>query len=67
MRYTKKTFAELKDVIEKRGKGITVVIGNQKGGVGKTANATIMSYILAKHGIKTLVVDLDHKPMLVKL
>lgn len=59
MRYTKKTFAELKDVIEKRGKGITVVIGNQKGGVGKTANATIMSYILAKHGIKTLVVDLD--------
>ena len=40
-------------------KAITIVMGNQKGGVGKTTNTYLIVYTLAKMGIKTLVVDLD--------
>ncbi|MHA8263776.1 ParA family protein [Lactobacillaceae bacterium Melli_B3] len=36
-----------------------ITLGNFKGGVGKTANSTLISYTLAKKGYKTLIVDLD--------
>lgn len=38
---------------------ITITVGNYKGGVGKTKNAVLTAYHLAKKGYKTLVVDLD--------
>ncbi|WP_125583084.1 ParA family protein [Lacticaseibacillus suibinensis] len=38
---------------------VTIVIGNQKGGVGKTTNTYLIAYTLAKMGLKTLVADLD--------
>lgn len=38
---------------------ITVTVGNYKGGVGKTTNTVLISYMLAKKGIRTLVLDLD--------
>lgn len=38
---------------------ITITTGNFKGGVGKTTNAVMISYILSKHNKKTLLVDLD--------
>lgn len=41
----------------KRAKIIT--FSNQKGGVGKTTNSTLISYHLAKRNFKTLLVDLD--------
>lgn len=59
MEYDKTVFNKLKDVVAKRGKAVSVVVGNQKGGVGKTANSTLISYILAENGVKTLVIDLD--------
>lgn len=43
----------------KRKKAFTFIIGNQKGGVGKTTNSYLIAYTLAKMGIKTLVCDLD--------
>lgn len=42
-----------------KNKAITITVGNYKGGVGKTTNAVLIGYTLAKKGIKTLVVDLD--------
>lgn len=45
--------------LKTRDEAITITIGNQKGGVGKTTNATMLGYMLAKDGIKTLVADLD--------
>lgn len=33
--------------------------GNFKGGVGKTSNSTLISYVLSNKGYKTLLVDLD--------
>lgn len=59
MKYDKKVFDKLKEHISKKGEAVSIVIGNQKGGVGKTANSTLISYILAENGIKTLVIDLD--------
>lgn len=53
---------DIKSIINKingRDKAITITVGNQKGGVGKTTNATLIAYMLAKYGIKTLVADLD--------
>lgn len=50
---------ELKEIIKNRNKAITLMIGNQKGGVGKTTNTYLIAYTLAKMGIKTLVADLD--------
>ncbi|MCL0312842.1 AAA family ATPase [Apilactobacillus sp. TMW 2.2459] len=50
---------ELINKLKNRKKAITITIGNQKGGVGKTTNATLIGYMLAKFGIKTLVADLD--------
>lgn len=37
----------------------TIVTGNFKGGVGKTTNAVMIGYTLAKKGKKVLVIDLD--------
>ncbi|MCT3584747.1 ParA family protein [Levilactobacillus brevis] len=45
--------------IQSRDEALTIVIGNQKGGVGKTTNTYIIAYTLAKMGIHTLVADLD--------
>lgn len=46
--------------LKKRNSALTITVGNEKGGVGKTTNATIIGYILAtKYNLKTLVVDLD--------
>lgn len=45
--------------IKDRKKALTIIIGNQKGGVGKTTNSYLLAYNLAKKGIKTLVADLD--------
>ncbi|MGG0888976.1 AAA family ATPase [Cytobacillus horneckiae] len=39
--------------------GITICVGNYKGGVGKTKNNVMNAYELAKKGFKVLVVDLD--------
>lgn len=36
-----------------------ISIMNEKGGVGKTATATTMSYLLAKKGYKILLIDFD--------
>ncbi len=44
---------------KKKDGALTVTVGNYKGGVGKTTNATLIGFTLAKQGINTLVVDLD--------
>jgi chromosome partitioning protein len=36
-----------------------IAIVNEKGGVGKTATATTLAYLLSKHGYKTLLIDFD--------
>ncbi|WP_347450511.1 MULTISPECIES: ParA family protein [Lactococcus] len=50
---------QAKQLFRKRKKAVTIIIGNQKGGVGKTTNTYLIAYTLAKLGIKTLVCDLD--------
>ncbi|MHA6973949.1 ParA family protein [Levilactobacillus brevis] len=45
--------------IQSRDEALTIVVGNQKGGVGKTTNSYLIAYTLAKMGIHTLVADLD--------
>ena len=39
----------------------TLVLANQKGGVGKSAVATLLSHYFAQHGRRVLAVDLDHQ------
>jgi chromosome partitioning protein len=39
----------------------TLVLCNQKGGVGKSAVATLLSHYLAQHGRRVLAIDLDHQ------
>lgn len=39
----------------------TLVLANQKGGVGKSAVATQLAYYLSKCGYRVLFVDLDHQ------
>lgn len=47
------------DTIKNRDKAVTLIVGNQKGGVGKTTNSCLIAFMLAQMGIKTLVADLD--------
>jgi chromosome partitioning protein len=44
----------------------TVVLCNQKGGVGKSAVATLLAHHLAQRGQRVLAVDLDHQSNLTK-
>lgn len=44
----------------------TLVLANQKGGVGKTAVATLLAHYLAARGFRTLVIDLDHQANLTR-
>ena len=39
----------------------TLVLCNQKGGVGKSAVATLLAYYLAHRGQRVLAIDLDHQ------
>lgn len=39
----------------------TLTVANQKGGVGKTANACILTHHLVRGGNRTLAIDLDHQ------
>ena len=39
----------------------TLVLCNQKGGVGKSAVATLLAHHLAKRGQRVLAIDLDHQ------
>jgi chromosome partitioning protein len=39
----------------------TLVLANQKGGVGKSAVATLLAHFLAQRGRRVLAVDLDHQ------
>ena len=39
----------------------TLVVANQKGGVGKSAVATMLSHYFALKGLRVLAVDLDHQ------
>jgi hypothetical protein len=39
----------------------TLVLANQKGGVGKSAVATLMSHCFAQHGQRVLAIDFDHQ------
>ena len=50
---------QAKQLFKKRKKAVTIIIGNQKGGVGKTTNTYLIAYTLANLGIKTLVCDSD--------
>lgn len=54
--YSKRKFIQS---IKDRDEAITITVGNQKGGVGKTTNGTMICYSLAKMGIKSLIIDLD--------
>ena len=39
----------------------TLVLANQKGGVGKSAVATLLAHHLTQHGHRVLAIDLDHQ------
>lgn len=39
----------------------TIVLANQKGGVGKSATACLFAHYLAQRGQRVLVIDLDHQ------
>ena len=39
----------------------TLVIANHKGGVGKSAIATMLAHFLAQRGLRVLAIDLDHQ------
>ena len=39
----------------------TLVLCNQKGGVGKTAVATLLAHYFAHRGSRVLAIDLDHQ------
>lgn len=45
--------------IKKHKGAIVITSGNQKGGAGKTTNTELIGYLLAKYGLKTLLIDMD--------
>lgn len=57
---------EVFEMLKKQDEALTIVVGNQKGGSAKTTNTYMISYTLAKFGIKTLAVDLDPQSNLTK-
>ena len=44
----------------------TLVLANQKGGVGKSVVATLLAHYLAQHGQRVLAIDFDHQGNLTK-
>ena len=44
----------------------TLVLCNQKGGVGKSAVATLLVHFLAARGLRVLAIDLDHQGNMTK-
>ena len=44
----------------------TLVLANQKGGVGKSAVATLLAHYCAQHGQRVLAIDFDHQGNLSK-
>jgi chromosome partitioning protein len=44
----------------------TLVVCNQKGGVGKSAVATLLAHLLVQRGKRVLAIDLDHQGNLSK-
>lgn len=52
-----------KDILNNlpRGQGYTLSIANKKGGVGKTTISVMFAYLLARNGIKTLIIDADQQ------
>ena len=55
----RKLILQEKAFFKEQSRAITLTIGNQKGGVGKTTNTYLIAYVLSQFGINTLVVDLD--------
>lgn len=55
----KERIAAIIAAIKQRDKALTIIVGNQKGGVGKTSNTNLIAYTLATWGVNTLVGDLD--------
>ena len=39
----------------------TLVLANQKGGVGKSAAATLLTHYFVRHGHRVLAIDFDHQ------
>ena len=46
---------------------ITITMGIQKGGCGKSTTAGILSYLLSRDGYKVLAIDLDSQGNLTEL
>jgi chromosome partitioning protein len=57
--HRKQNIANIIQKLHDRQKALTMIVGNQKGGVGKTTNSCLIGYRLAKMGVNTLIVDLD--------
>ncbi|MGX7153480.1 ParA family protein [Enterococcus sulfureus] len=55
MRSLENIFGLIKEI----NKALTITVGNLKGGVGKTTNAVLIAYTMAKKGYKTLLIDKD--------
>ena len=44
----------------------TLVLANQKGGVGKSAVAVLLAHLMVERGLRVLAIDLDHQGNLTK-
>lgn len=63
-----KTISFSSPLIEKvpKKQGYTITVGNSKGGVGKTTTTTLLGYVCARMGLKTLVIDTDKQGNMTK-